>query len=114
MLSHFGLLALYFVGPLIIRLTVGRHDDFVRHHSTEALNGQITFALVWNIFGIGALALSSATANHAWFLLLVGNAFAFAWIIACSIIGAIRASRGDWWRYPGSIRFVRGTRPNVR
>jgi uncharacterized Tic20 family protein len=43
-------------------------------------------------------------------LLLIGNGAAFAWILTCSIIGAVRARRGEWWRYPANIRFVRGAR----
>src|SRR5437763_352019 len=79
MLSHFGLLALYFVGPLIIRLTLGNNDDFIRHHSTEALNAQITFGIAWNVFGIGAMILSAVTGNGRFFLLLIGSGAAFVW-----------------------------------
>ena len=32
--------------------------------------------------------------------------------LALSIVGMIRASRREWWRYPVNIRFVRGARPS--
>jgi uncharacterized Tic20 family protein len=105
-LSHLGLLALYFVGPLVIRLTAGKDNVYVRHHSTEALNAQITFAIVWNLCGIGGVLL--AAINDAFLFLLLGAGIGFIWILTTSILGAVRAWRGVWWRYPGSLRLVRG------
>ena len=46
-LVHLGFFAGGFVGPLVLRVTEGRKDDFVRHHSSEALNGNLTIMLVY-------------------------------------------------------------------
>lgn len=110
-MSHAGLLALYFVLPLVLRLTVGKKDSFVRAHATEALNGMITFAIIWNLsIGSGWIA-SSATNDFRWFYLAIGGVVAFLWILGDSILGAVRAYQGVPYRYPGNIRMVRGGFP---
>lgn len=90
----------------------------MRHHSTEALNFQLTFLIVW-IAGIfttmGAMFAIAGTGGgeaNAWVLLPFLALFAvFGLAALCSIVGAVRSSQGRWWRYPISIRFVRGGRP---
>ncbi len=99
---------MYFVGPLVIRLTVGRDDEFVRHHSTEALNAMITFGIFWNVLIGAGWVLSVATGSGLWLLTVLPAMLAFVWIAITSIVGAVKAYRGEWWRYPGSIRLVRG------
>jgi uncharacterized Tic20 family protein len=102
---------LYFVGPLVIRLTVGKRNEFVRRHATEALNAQITFGIMWNLSASLAWGLAAATGNSAWHVLFLGMGFAFVWILATSILGGRAAWRGRPWRYPASIRFVPGGWP---
>ena len=68
MLSH--LLAIFtgFLGPLVIYLMNGRKDPFVRHHSSEALNFQITYtiALIVSIVAIFYLGvLPAPVMNYA-------------------------------------------------
>ena len=113
MLSHLGLLMLYFVGPLVIRQTIGKRDDFVRQHATEALNAPITFGILWNLSALLAWGLTAATDNGKWQFLFAGMGLAFVWILTGSIIGARAAWRGDAWRYPGAIRFVPGGGPTT-
>jgi hypothetical protein len=98
MLSH--LLAIFtgFLGPLVIYLMNGRKDPFVRHHASEALNFQITYAiallvsLVSMIFFIGFLLFPA--------VVIVSLVF--------EIQGTIAANRGEWWRYPINLRLVPG------
>ena len=108
MLSHLGLFMLYFVGPLVIRMTVGRQQEFVRRHATEALNGQITFAIAWNLFLLPVVVMAASNSDGHWAWLVLGALAAFAWMIANSAAGAVHAYRGQPWRYRGKIRFVRG------
>jgi uncharacterized protein len=112
-LAHLGILAGSFPLPLIIRLTEGRKNAFVKHHATEALNFQITFMIFW--LGLFAV-LSAATPSHTSHL-SAGQAVLFACLplaflgnFVLSILGCVRASQQLWWRYPVSIRFVRGAR----
>ena len=98
MLCH--LLAIFtgFLGPLIIYLINGDKDPFVRHHAAESLNFQITVAIALFVSAILILVLIG--------LLL----FPVIWIgaLVFEIIGAVRASKGEWWRYPINIRMVPG------
>lgn len=87
-----------FLGPLVIYLVNGEKDAFVRHHAAEALNFQLTlligyiasFVLIFVLIGIVLLPV----------LVVVGIVF--------PIIAAIAANKGEWYRYPVSIRMVPG------
>jgi uncharacterized protein len=120
-LSHFGIFAAYFVLPLVIRLTEGKKNEYVKHHSAEALNFMLTVILFWIVIGIPAFivtAVTMPTGRHVsppigffvmmgvWFVVGVG-------VLVCCVLGAVRASQGVWWRYPVSIRFVPGARKTV-
>jgi hypothetical protein len=116
-ISHFGMFACWFVLPLVIRLTGGRDNEYVRHHSTEALNFMITTGFIYVLasgFWFVGIVLSVANDGDGppAFLAFMPLLWLLqAGVLAFSIIGAVRASQGVWWRYPISIRFVRGARP---
>ena len=86
------------VGPLIIYLINGEKDPYVRHHSSEALNFQLTILIAYLVSFVLMLVLIG-------FLL-----FFVVWILALvwGIQAAMAANRGEWYRYPVSIRFVPG------
>jgi uncharacterized Tic20 family protein len=119
LISHLGMFAGGFILPLVILLTEGKNNQYVKHHATESLNFNITLMIGW-LFGFVLLVASSASSSggrdHSppgWFFVLFLGLFAIGItaMVLC-IVGAIRASQGVWWRYPVSIRFVRGARPN--
>jgi uncharacterized Tic20 family protein len=90
-------IALGFLGPLVVLLVRGDRSQFVRQHAAEALNFNLT-VLIWIaisviliIVGIGILMLVA-----------VGILY-----VVTVIIGAIRASSGEHFRYPLTIRFVK-------
>jgi len=87
-----------FLGPLIIYLVNGEKDPFVRHHSAEALNFQITLLIAYLVAGVLVLVLIG--------LLLLP----VIWIasIVFMIQATIAANRGEWYRYPINIRLVPG------
>ncbi len=106
MLAHLGMLVGGFIVPLIIYLTTGAQDPFVKHHAAEALNFSITYLfaslacmvmffvgiLVWPLLIVAFLCLFTIAIGH--FVLLV--------------MASIKAYRGEWWRYPVNIRLVPG------
>lgn len=98
MLAH--LLAIFtgFIGPLIIYLTSGRDDPFVRHHSAESLNFQITVLIAYIVSFVLILVLVGLL-----MLMVVGIG-----ALVLEIVGSVAAYRGEWWRYPVNIRFVSG------
>ena len=116
--AHIGGLCGGFVVPLVVRLTGGEKNEFARHHSSEALNFQLTILTLWvgMIVGIvgGAVLLgrgADGVAAGVFALVAVVGFLTYFGGLALSIVGMIRASRREWWRYPINIRFVRGARP---
>lgn len=87
-----------FLGPLVIYLVNGDKDRFVKHHSAEALNFQLT-------------VLIAQLVSVVLMLVLVGFVmFIVVWVLALvfSIQATIAANRGEWYRYPINIRMVSG------
>ncbi|WP_246357402.1 DUF4870 domain-containing protein [Pyxidicoccus fallax] len=103
MLAHIGtLIANLFVGfgflvPLFLMLTKGKESSFIREHSVESLNFQITCFIGFVIGGI--------TACFGVGLVII----AAVWIasVAFAIIAGLKAKDGELYRYPATIRFVK-------
>lgn len=85
-----------FVAPLIIWLVFKGRGPFLEHHAKEALNFQITVMIAWVVTIITAFILIGFV------LMLV----VLPWMIVMPIIAAVKASSGEWYRYPLTIRFV--------
>ena len=102
---------------LIFRQSTGRRNQFVRHHATEALNFQLTFLIPWLGVGVTTLLLAAQSSDPdgtttGWIALPILCMFAlYALAAVWSVRGAVRANQSTWWRYPISIRFVRGAQP---
>ena len=87
-----------FLGPLVIYLVNGDKDPFVRHHSAEALNFQLTVLIGYVI-------------SFVLMFVLIGFLTFFAiWVMAIvfGIMAAVAANRGEWYRDPINIRMVSG------
>ena len=99
-----------FVAPLVVWLVRKDEDPYTEHHAKEALNFQLTVLLAIAAFtvllipglifglltlGIGLVlgAVAVAAATVAWFVL--------------PIVATVKASNGEGYRYPLTIRFVR-------
>lgn len=96
-----------FVGPLVVWLVKRDEHPFVAEHAREALNFNLTMYLglvaafvVGFVTGVLTIGLSLIVIAPA----LIG--FAVAWFIL-TIIAAIRASNGETYRYPFSLRLVK-------
>jgi uncharacterized Tic20 family protein len=115
MLSHLSAFIGGWILALVIRQTEGKKNRFVMHHATEALNFQITFFIPYTVCIVG-FVISAGVGRPAQqivsgiglavfgllaFLLFVGHT-------VFAIIGCVKSSRGEWWRYPINIRFVSG------
>jgi uncharacterized protein len=103
MLCHLAGLAFYVgpgilsvVAPLVVWMLKRQEHPFIDDQGKEALNFQITIAIALFISGalcfviIGFLLLPVVILLHLVF----------------TIIGTIKASNGEWYRYPISIRLV--------
>lgn len=85
-----------FLGPLIVWLVRRDTDPWAAEHGREALNFNLT-------------AMIALLASGLSILLLVGivllPAVAIVWVVFI-IIAAVKASSGERYRYPLTIRFV--------
>ncbi len=87
---------LSFLGPLIVLLVKGNDSPWVRRQSVESLNFQISIAIYAIVSAVLILVLIGLV------LLVIVGIF---WLIF-TIIGSVKASAGEDYRYPLSIRMV--------
>ena len=92
-----------FVGPLVVYLIKRDEDAFVRQQAAEALNFNLS-ALIYLVvltivLFIGLLLIVGVLLFP---LYIVG---AIAWLVL-TISAAVKAGRGEPYRYPLTIRFV--------
>jgi uncharacterized protein len=114
--SHLGILFGGFILPLVIYLTEGKRNGFVRGHSREALNFQIFYMILgfvgFAIFWIGIAGIAASNSRGSGPPAIFGFMFLYVgglWVLGLvqSIIGAVRAGQGEPFRYPVTIRFIR-------
>lgn len=84
------------IGPLVVWLMKRHESDFVGHHGKESLNFQISITMYLIVSALLTLILIG-------FFLLIAVFIADLVLI---IIAAIRASNGEQYSYPFTIRFV--------
>ena len=85
------------IGPLVLWLIKKDTMPFVNDQGKEALNFNITIALAWLVSLILLLIFIGYILMVALFVL---------WFVFL-IIAAIKASEGEAYRYPFTIRFIR-------
>lgn len=92
-----------FVGPLVIWLIKKETMPFVDDQGKEALNFNITMAIV----GVALVVLTVITFGIGMLLTIpVGLAATVAWLVF-TIIAAIKASEGVSYRYPLTLRLIK-------
>ena len=85
------------IGPLAVWLTRRDQDPFIDQAGREALNFGISIAIYGSLVLVAALMLVGIP------FLIVG---VVAWVVLASLAAA-RASQGQAYRYPLTLRFVR-------
>ena len=70
-------------------------SPFVRHHASEALNFSITLFGAYLVTGITLIGII------LWPVLLVAQ-------VVLPIMAAMAANKGEWYRYPFTLRLVKG------
>lgn len=101
MVAHLSALVMFLgipapLGPLVVWLIKKDQDPYVDFHGKEALNFNISFFLYGVISAVLILVIIGIFLS-----ILVG----IAWLVLV-ILGSVRASSGDMYRYPLTIRFV--------
>ena len=85
------------IGPLAVWLTRRDRDPFIDQAGREALNFGISIAIYGSVLLVAALMLVGIP------LLMVG---VIAWVVLASL-AAVKASQGQTYRYPLTLRLVR-------
>jgi uncharacterized protein len=100
--AHWGALiagligGLSFLGPLIVMLVKGNDSPWIRRQSVESLNFQISILIYAIVSAVLILVLVGLI------LLPIVGIF---WLVF-TIIGSVKASAGEDYRYPLTIRMV--------
>jgi uncharacterized Tic20 family protein len=99
MLAHLGGIITWFIGALVVMLVFGERSAFVKRHSVEALNFQITMTIA----SIVSFILFLVSFGILFFLPLA------VWVvnIVFCIIAGMAANKGQEYRYPVNIRLVK-------
>ncbi len=88
--------ALAFLGPLLVLLLKGNESAYVRRQAVESLNFQISMLIYAVVSGVLVLVLVGLL-----LLVVVG----LAWVVF-TLIGTIRSTNGEEYRYPLTLRLV--------
>lgn len=99
--AHVGsFLAAYFalglLAPLVVLLVKGKDSPFIRRHAVESLNFQITTLIV-------------VVVSFVLMFVLVGFVTLAVWAVyylIVVVIATVRASGGEEYRYPVTLRMV--------
>jgi uncharacterized Tic20 family protein len=97
-----GLFGVAVLGPLIVFLLYKDRSAFVRRHSAESLNFQISLL----IYTAAAAVLALVTFGIALIVLIPAGIVAFIVAVVLVILGGVAAYDGREFRYPLTIRFV--------
>ena len=87
-----------FLGPLVMYLIAKDDQPFLKHHAAESLNFQLTILIGYVISGVLMLVLIGFL---TWFVVWVAA-------LVFGIMATLAANRGEWYRYPITIRMVSG------
>lgn len=93
----------FFLGPLVIWLMKKDTMPFVADQAKEALNFNITLAIV----GLVLLLLTLVTFGFGALLTVpIGILVGIAWLVF-TIIAAVKANEGERYRYPFTLRLIK-------
>jgi uncharacterized protein len=101
-----SVVALAFLGPLVVLIAKGKESPWVRHNAVESLNFQLSMLIYGFVGSFVAVVLVVVTLGVG-LLLIIPLALAFAgfWLVM-TIIGAVKSGNGEHYRYPLTIRMV--------
>lgn len=91
-----AVVALAFLGPLLVMLVKGNESPYVRRQAVESLNFQLSMLIYAVVSGVLVLVLVGLL-----LLLVVG----ILWVVF-TLIATVKTSGGGEYRYPLTIRMV--------
>jgi uncharacterized Tic20 family protein len=110
--AHIGTLlaayvALGFLAPLLVLLIKGESSPFVRRHSVESLNFQISLLIYAVVLGIVAAVLVLVTVGIGLLIVIPVGLLLAVVVLVLIVIATFRASNGEAYEYPFTIRLVK-------
>ena len=87
----------FFLGPLVFWLIKREAHPFINEQGKEAVNFQLTMLIAFIVSGILVIVLIG------FFLLII----CMIYTVVMTIIAGIQASKGEHYRYPICIRFIK-------
>jgi len=96
-LIHLGGILFWFVPALVGYLVLKDRGPFIREHTRVALNFQITMAIVLVASGLLSVIVIGAITGFA----------AGVVMVIFSIIAAVAANRGQYYKYPLTFEFIK-------
>ncbi|HEV7623604.1 MAG TPA: DUF4870 domain-containing protein [Amnibacterium sp.] len=106
-LIHVGGIIIGFISPLIGYLVLKDRSSFVREHSRTALNFQITMAAAQIANIILGIILGIVTLGFWLFAQWLISIAIWVVVVVFSIVAAIAANKGELYKYPLSIEFIK-------
>lgn len=82
-----------FIGPLLVWLLKKDQSPFINYHGKEALNFAITSLLLMIVVGLVTCGFGAPVVAIVMIVFLV--------------IAGLAANRGEWYRYPFSLRLIK-------
>jgi len=110
MLIHLLALLTGFIGVLILWLVKKDNSKFVDFHGREALNFMLTLLIYSIALVVISVVIFFVTMGFGIFLMVPLIMIIGIGQLVCEIMACIAAHRGEWHRYPLSIRII----PDVR
>lgn len=97
MLSHLGIVLTSFLAPLIIWAVLKDRSPLVRQNAAAAANFGILMGIAAVVGGILIIVIIGI------FVMLAAEVL----LIIFGVIGAVRANRGEVYRYPFNVNWVK-------
>lgn len=99
LLAHLGGILFGFLAPLVVWLVFRGRGPFLDDQAKEALNFQITVAIAY----IAAAILAGVSFGVLFFL----PGVVWAVSLVFSILAGVAVNKGEWYRYPLTLRLVK-------
>lgn len=107
MLVHLLGLLTGFIGVLILWLIKKDQSKFVDFHGREALNFMISMLIYSVVLIVPGVIIAIMTMGVGMLLLIPLLLLLGVAQLVCEIMACIAANRGEWHRYPFTIRLIR-------
>ena len=106
MLIHLLGLLTGFLGPLILWLVKKDQSKFIDFHGREALNFMITVFIYYIAFFALTFVIVLATYGIGMFIIIPFAMILGIGQIVFEIMACVAANKGEWHRYPMTIRLI--------